>query len=117
MSAATFFIQKTGQKDDVVMFSNTPGTERVYTVRYAPNDVRGEFTFAIQHHNLYDYVKNLLTSLNDDIEPFDRFQLTSRIGPSVVYNVEDLLDSEIRESIYNTVSLALTSHTRFRKNE
>jgi phytoene dehydrogenase-like protein len=30
---------------------------------------------------------------------------------------EDLLDSEICESIYNTVSLALTSHTRFRKNE
>jgi hypothetical protein len=99
------------------MFSNTPGIERVYSVRYSPNDVRGEFTFALQHHSLYDYVKNILTSLTDDIEPFERFQITSRVGPSVVYNVEDLLDSEICESIYNTVSLALTSHTRFRKNE
>lgn len=117
MSTATFFIQKQGQKDDVFCFSNIAGMERVYSVQYTPNDVKGSFTFTLQHRDLYDYVNNILTSLTNDVEPFDRFQLTSRITPSVVYTIEDLYDSETRASIYETVSLALTSHTRFRKNE
>ena len=117
MSTVTFFIQKQGQSDDVIYFSNVPGMERVYSVRYAPNDVKGSFTFTLQHRDLYDYVTNILTSLTTDVEPFERFQLTSRITPSVVYTIEDLYDSETRTSIYETVALALTSHTRFRKNE
>ena len=117
MSTVTFFIQKEGQPDDIVYFSNSVGMERVYSVRYAPNDVKGHFTFTLQHRDLYDYITNLLTSLTNDVEPFERFQVTSRVGPSVVYNIEDLLDEDIRHAIRDTAILALTSHTRFRKNE
>jgi len=117
MSTVTFFIQKDGQNDDIFCFSNIPGMERVYSVRYTPNDVKGSFTFTLPHTDLYRYVMNILTSLTDDVEPFDRFQLTSRISPSVVYNIEDLYEKDTRTAIYETVSLALTSHTRFRKNE
>lgn len=117
MSTVTFFIQKEGQADDIIYFSNVPGMERVYSVQYAPNDVKGSYTFTLQHRDLYSYVTNILTSLTDDVEPFDRFQVTSRISPSIVYTIEDLYSQETRTAIYDTVSLALTSRARFHKNE
>lgn len=117
MAVATFYIQKDGQRDDIFYFSNIPGVENTYSVRYAPNDVNGAYHFTLHHRDLHGYIHDMLNSLSDDVEPFERFQVSSRVSPSIVYELTDLYSEAVRDSIYNTVSLALTSRARFHKNE
>jgi ferredoxin len=108
---ATFFIQKHGQKDDVINIFNmsSEGMHDMYKVVYQPHDISSKYTCYYTRIRVLNYVYNLLQTLSSDVEPFDYFQLSTMTAPSVMYNVGDISDTEIRNEIMEAVCLAVES--------
>lgn len=111
---ATVFIQKTGNKDDVIDILST-NVVGMYKLVYTPGDGKFKYRFSMIHGRVMDYMTNMLRTLSADIEPFDYIQIATHIGPSVMYNIADLDDREIRNDILNSILYALDSYPT--KNE
>ena len=110
----TLFIQKSGRKDDKidVHVSNVPG---MYRIVFSPNDSSSKYTFFMNRERALDYISNMLRTLADDVEPFDYIQVATHIAPSILYNVADLEDREIRVGIMDSILYALEAQPK--KNE
>ena len=113
---ANLFIQKSGHPDDeiVILTSNVPG---MYKIVYKPNDsVRGsKYSFFMSQERVMDYIANVLRTLSADIEPFHYIQLQAMTAPSVIYNIGDLEDRDVRHDIMDAIRYALEAHPT--KNE
>lgn len=113
---ANFFIQKSNNPDDeiAIFTSNVPG---MYKVVYKPNDsVSGSrYSFFMNQERVLDYLANVLRTLSTDVEPFQYIQMQTMTSPSILYNIADLEDREIRMIILEAVRYALEAHPT--KNE
>jgi hypothetical protein len=113
---ANLYIQKSGRPDDEIEIftSNVPG---MYKVVYIPNDSasKSKYSFFMSQERVLDYIANVLRTLSTDVEPFDYIQLQSMTAPSVLYNIADLEDRELRMLIIESIRYALEAHPT--KNE
>lgn len=111
---ANLFIQKSGCPDDEIgiLSSTVPG---MYKLTYKPNDGKSTYSFFMDQQRVLDYVANVLRTLSTDIEPFHYVQIQTMTAPSVMYNIADLDDMEIRNDIMQAIHFALEAHPT--KNE
>lgn len=106
------FLQKTGQKDDIIQFirdSEDPG--RV-CVTYRDGNVRKHraFHFHIGTQFVSNYVSDILFGLRHDADPFEYVQVLTVTGPSILYHVMELDEDDVRANIRTTVSAACSLH-------
>lgn len=101
----TFFVQKTGQKDDVITVHKQASS--IFKVVYSPNDISGKYIFYMTRDKVLDYVSTLLDTLYEDAYPFSYFQIMTSIAPSVLYNIADLPD--VRGNIMDMVAFTLSA--------
>ncbi len=103
---ANLFIQKSGSPDDEIgiLTSNVPG---MYKITYKPHDSKSTYSFFMNQERVLDYISNILRTLSTDIQPFDYLQLQTMTAPSVLYNIADLEDRELRLIIIEAVRYAL----------
>lgn len=112
MEVATLFIQKRGQKDDIVhFFRSSEDPDRIRVVYRDGNTHRHRaFRFHIGTSFVSDYVSDILFGLRYDADPFEYVQVLTVIGPSVLYHVSELDDVDVRAHIRTTVAAACNIH-------
>ena len=101
----TFFVQKTGQKDDIIGIYKHDSS--LFRVVYSPNDIKGKYIFYMTRDKVLDYVSTMLDTLYEDAHPFTYFQVMTASAPSILSNIADL--SESRNNILDIVSMTLTA--------
>ncbi len=113
---ATFFIQNSNNStdDDEIEFFNSNIPE-MYKIVFSPSDCKNSYSFFMNRDRAMEYTANVLRSLASDVQPFHYIQVASHIAPSVLYNVGDLADREIRREILDCILYALEAHPT--KNE
>ena len=115
MSIASIYIQKDGCRDDVISFKrwSAPG---LFEVNYEPSDLKDTtYRFFMDIHQCEAYIYRTLKLLSMDTDPFSHVQITTRITPSVIFEIPDLDDTYLRETIEDTVLTALRANPQVLK--
>lgn len=114
MMTAALFLQKSGQKDDIIQFERSANPNQIHVTYHDGNSRRHPtvFRFSIPAHAVSDYVSDILFGLRHDMEPFEYIQVTTAIGPSILYHVADISDPDIRSNIRTTVSASCNLYVR-----
>jgi hypothetical protein len=109
MYLATLFITKDGFNDDKIFFSPARGIPGSFEVVYCPGDLETTYRFIMDTEKSARYVHYLLKSLKNDTDPFEFLQVTTKIAPTVIYDIDDLSDTRLRSFIEDSIMLSLTS--------
>lgn len=113
MILATLFLQKDGQRDDIINFHSDDNGDGVVWVKYRDGGAGGKrYVFYLHKEQVSDYVGDILFGLRHDSDPFEFVQVMSTIGPSVLYHVSDLDDPDVRANIRTTVASACNMYVR-----
>jgi len=109
MSIVSLFIQskRDGVPDDIITFNRSRGNPGIYEVVYQPNDLNTKYRFYMTLDECKDYIYRTLKLLAMDNNPFGYVQLTTRVTPSVLFEVPDLDDTNLRKTIEDTAVAAL----------
>lgn len=115
MSIATIYIQKNGCADDVISFKNWSVPD-MYEITYEPSDLKDTtYRFYMDLKECEAYIYRTLKLLSLDTDPFSHVQITTRLTPSVIFEIPDLDDTYLRETIEETVLMALRANPRVLK--
>ena len=100
--------------DDVIHISTNDESRELYDVVYKTPELRKAKSFTTTESNVLDYVADILRALSNDMDPFEHFQLTTAIHPSIFYHVSDLESSSVRGDILAMIrmSLRVDVHTK-----
>ncbi len=115
MKQVTFVITRKDQgtqgddRIEVFSFDNEPS---LYKVVYRTPELRNAKTFVATESHVIDYLEDVLYSLSRDTVPFENFQISTCIHPSVMYHVADLYDAEMRRLIVNMSTDAIHFNVR-----
>ena len=109
MYLVTLFITKDGINDDKIFFSPARGIPGSFEVVYCPGDMETTYRFIMDTDKSAKYVHYLLKSLKNDTDPFEFLQVTTKMSPSVIYDIDDLASIRTRSFIEDSIMLALTS--------
>lgn len=104
------FIRKdAGAKaDDIITFFEDEDFAEMYRILFRPGDYKKTANeFYLDRARTLDYVASILKTLPYDADPFVYVQVDTSLHPSILYNVYDLLNREIRYMIEDTVDVAL----------
>lgn len=114
MSIATLYIQsnKDGDPDDIITFNRSYNNPGVFEVVYKPNDLKTKYRFYMGLNECADYVYRTLKLLTMDNHPFGYVQVTTRMTPSVIFQIPDLDDTNLRKTIEDTIIAALRTCPR-----
>jgi hypothetical protein len=101
MYLLTLHVTRTGEyeDDDVITFSTDVDYPDVVEISAKYKNSRVPYTFSLPRSRCAHYARTLIGSLTRDVEPFDRVQLSSAMFPAVMYAVNELLDSDVVESV------------------
>lgn len=107
----TLFLQrkdKESKYDDVIEIRDDDEYLEMYKIIYrTPECKKKESVCYMTRSKTLAYISDLLKSLTYDTDPFSFLQVTTRIHPSIQYQVPDLWDSSIRHLIEDTIDTAL----------
>jgi hypothetical protein len=107
MLKSTFFIQRSSGGDDIIrMFEEEHEMVRIVYTSPEFHKKKGREMF-VTMSKAVDYIGDLMKSLRYDTQPFEYFQVTTAIHPSVVYHVSDLDNFEVRHLIQDMTEMAL----------
>ena len=112
MSKATIFLlpfpDRTIKNDEIIEIFEDDVHREMYRVSYKPADLtKKRYEFYLTESHTRVYVADLLKSLSMDSDPAEYIQITTRTGPSVLYQVADLQSSSIRWQIENMIDAAI----------
>jgi hypothetical protein len=106
-SIVCLFVTKAGEQDEIIQIGGWTVPD-MYEVTYTPSDLkRTKYRFYLDRSSCDDYVYNLLKLLSLDSKPFHEIQISTRIAPSVVFDIGDLNDTFTRKLIEDTIRDAL----------
>ena len=106
----SFYVQKSGQRDDVIRVFSVEDAPDMFRVKYIPNDGNNSYTFYYNKKRVENYVETIVHPLSSDVEPFSYFQVASVISPSVIYNIADLASCDVRREIMELIHLTLEAY-------
>lgn len=101
------------REDDRIDFIRGDRATETMRVRYAPGDsVTGTaYTFILTRSGVRRYLGNMFRSLQMDLDPWEKIQISPITGPSILFHVTDLGTAE--EIIMDTIDgLLYTDVTR-----
>ena len=113
MSLVSLFIIKAGEKDEIIQITDWSVPD-MYEVTYTPSDLKKtKYRFHLDREGCDDYIYNLLKMLSLDAKPFHEIQVSTRIMPSIVFDIADLENTITRKLIEDTIrdSLDLSPST------
>ena len=103
MLKATIFIQRKENEgvhdDDVIRIYSTGETSEVLRVVYTTPDLKRSRQFYMGRPVVLDYVMDVLRALQYDAVPFEFFQVSTAMHPSVVYHISDLDVPSVRHVV------------------
>lgn len=106
MSLAVLYVQQNSGPDDVITFDKWNAD--TYLVKYTPNDLKKtSYQFYMNLEECKNYLYRTLKLLSLDNHPFSHIQMTTRSGPSVLFEIPDLADSDVRYLIEDALVAAL----------
>jgi len=118
MSFVIRFIYKDEKEtaDDVLSFAKDKRTN-MFNVTFRPGDFKKtKYTTFMSFGRLLDHVENILHSLGMDRDPLHRVQVMSPLQPTIMYDIEDILDEETTKNIMDAVMMYVRSNVE-RENE
>lgn len=95
-------------RDDVIIIHSTPISDMLRVV-YTPADSSSGsvYTTYMSRSGVLTYVSDILRSMEYDVDPFDRIQLSTDLHPSVMYSAADMEDIVARRNFENLVHSSL----------
>ncbi len=106
MSLAVLHIQQNSGPDDVITFDRWSAD--TYVVKYKPNDLKDtSYQFYMSLDECKSYLYRTLKLLSLDNHPFSHIQMTTRAGPSILFEIPDLGESDVRYLIEDALVAAL----------
>ena len=102
MYLSTIYLQKEGSRDDIIRIARSE-TDTMFTLEYAPGDLDTKYTTLMDRSRVSRYVRDLLVSLTMDTSPFDNIQVSTKIYPSIVYNISDLNDLDLCSVVEDSI--------------
>ena len=111
MLKATLYLQRarndTVDNDDIIRIYDDETHHDMVRVVYSTPELTKDTVFVTSIPEAMLYVRDILKSLPRDSQPFVTLQITTAIHPSILYPVEDLVDTDTRYLIEDTVESAL----------
>lgn len=110
MLKATFYIQRSegGSASDDVIRMYEDDHELIRIVYSSPEfGAKKGRKMYVTMTKAIDYIGDLMKSLRYDTQPFEYFQVSTAVHPSVLYHVSDLDDCEVRHLIQDMTEMAL----------
>jgi hypothetical protein len=101
--------------DDVITFSTHSRTPGLVTLTYVSKDIdenEVQSEAVLTREGVMSWTHNFLCSLMHDKEPYYQVQINSSIGPIVLYNITDLVDLDVFQTIELTVYNAVYASIR-----
>lgn len=115
MSKVTFYLQRKGKgpsQDDVIQIFEDDEYLEMYRIVYKTPELRRQTVFYMTRPKTLTYVVELLKALTYDTDPFAYLQVTTRVHPSIQFQIPDLHDPPVRHLIEDMVDTALrNTHT------
>ena len=108
MSLTIHFIYKSADHDDTLKIYKDTGMNCVYRVIFSPHGVTTYETF-MSEGRLMDHINNIIYSLHTDLDPLANVQVISPLQPSVLYDVQDLADTDVADSLIDSIETYLHS--------
>lgn len=111
MKQVTFVVTRKDQGsrgDDRIEVTSFEGDAGLYRVTYKTPELRDVKTFVTTESKVADYLEDVLYSLSRDTAPFEYFQVSTHIHPSVMYHIADLYDADMRRLVLNMSADALS---------
>lgn len=110
MLKATFYIQRTeggSSSDDIVrMYEDEHELIRIVYSSPEFGGKKGRKMY-VSMTKAIDYLGDLMKSLTYDNQPFEFFQVSTAIHPSVLYHISDLETPEVRHIIQDMTEMTL----------
>lgn len=112
MRVVSLFLQKPGQKDDILHFDRfSEDPDRIRVTYYDGSDDRDyRYVFYMPTSAIGNYIGDMMFGLRHDIDPFECIQVTTAITPTILYHVKDLDDEDVRANIRTTIQAASSLH-------
>jgi len=117
MIRTTLYLTQRGlnkSHDDVIHISTNDENHGLFDVVYKTPELRKSKAFTTTESQVLDYVADILRALSTDMDPFENFQLTTAIHPSIFYHVSDLENPSIRGDILAMIRMALRVDVRIK---
>lgn len=116
MSLTIRFIYNSADHDDTLKIRKDTGINCVYRVIFSPNGGTTYETY-MSEGRLMDHINNIIYSLHTDLDPLANVQIISPLQPSVLYDVQDLADTDISDSLIDSIETFLHSEIESSQNE
>jgi len=81
--------------DDIIKISPSSKNERLLNVYYKDKESKKNYSFEDTWDNVVVYLKRILMVLPFDSDPFHAVQFTLPAYPSVMIQVDDILDDDV----------------------
>jgi hypothetical protein len=104
------FIRKNegAKADDILTIYEDEDFAEMYRIVFRPGDFKKTANeFYLDRARALEYVASLLKMLPYDADPFAYVQVDTSIHPSILYNVCDLIDRDVRYIIEDAVDVAI----------
>ena len=98
--------------DDVLSVFADEDYPDYFHVTSRPSDSgRTEFSFSMSDIALMDHIENIVDGLVHDSDPYEYLQITSNIGPAILYHVSELDTSSVRKNLLRLIWTSLRTLT------
>jgi len=108
MNLVTIWVIPTGDdKDDKIEIDRGSRATEMVDITYTPGDSKSKsvYDFSLTRAGVRRYLENLLFSMTKDQDPFEKIQISTAMGPAIMYHVSDL--DEVQSTILSTIEDAL----------
>lgn len=103
----TIFLTTQNEGDDIIRISHDDAYRSVNAIEYRANDVSSSYKFYLSETATMDYLSDIFKSLDRDTDPFINVQVSTVMHPSIMYDVNDLADNDVRWQLEDMILMAL----------
>lgn len=112
LKATIHFTRRNNLPDDILHIDSTD-IQNLYHLIFKPKEfarVRNEFY--MNANELLTYIRNLLSTLEHDTDPYENVQLTTAIHPAILFHVGDMDKYEVRDKFETLLKTALRTFVK-----
>jgi hypothetical protein len=110
--ATIHFTRPNNQPDDI-LYIHQMDVPNIYHLIFKPKEyVRARNEFYMNTNDLLMYIRNLLSTLEHDTEPYENVQLTTAIHPAILFHVSDMDKFEVRDKFESLLKTALRTFVK-----
>ncbi len=99
-------------QDDKIVVSTHADSSEIFEAVYSTPELRNARKFLASFTGILDYANNVLTSMRNDVDPFECIQVSTAIHPIVLYHVSDMDEYETRDMVMNMLRDSLRFNAR-----